>query len=578
MQANATIKFYGYISAAWVELDDACGAAGANLFWGISGNGPMDRIADTADLRLPLNNATGLYTIGGPSMLSGWRKGIPIKIVITFESNDYEYLYYLDDVDARPSNKDKLAYAYCVDWLDYAERTPIVNPGVQANQRGDEVLTTATNLIGIAPPGGTDFDTGRETFPTAFDTNTSKTTVYKEMVKVAYSELGHVYLKHDGTLRFESADSRHGWRTAGTFPLAIDDSNLAINEDGELAINEDGEFVANDELAAMTFDGSVIKDYEAPSGDHQINRMTVVAYPRRLGASPEVLFELDEEIIIASGQTYPLKGYWADPVGGLPINAQDWIEPDPATGTDCSAFTATGGGGSNITSSLTLNNWAPGTDGFSVDLYNSNAATMFVRTFDPRATAIRIPNSIEHVATNGASITEFEANSETLHQKYKNDLGSGSVFVDSQVEEHKEPRTVQNSITFTANKSPSAMMAFLYTEVGDLRYIVIPEIGFANNFYIQGIEVTMAGKIITVTWHVAIALSLIAGFSPLAIEFAGGSAPDAVNFGYVPYISNLQTRSFSVWVYMDADATGSIDNIIGYGVYVLISVKSPRYI
>ena len=578
-QVNATIKFYGYISAAWVELDDAAGAAGARFFWGIPGNGPLDRIADTADLRLPLNNATGLYTIGGPSMLAGWRKGIPIKMVITFENEDHDYLYYLDDVDARPSNKDKLAYAYCVDWLDYAERSPIVNPGVQTNKRGDEVLTTAIGLVAIAPPGGTNFDTGRETFPTAFDTVTSHTTVLKEAMKVAYSEIGHVYLKHNGVLVFENADSRHGWRAAGEIPLESASSGLFLKEDGGYLLKEDGGKIILNQTAAQTFDGSIIDDFEAPYGDHQINRMTVLAYPRRLGASPEVLFELDEEIVLGPGKTYTLKGYWADPDGGLPINAQDHIEPDPSTATDCSAFTTTGGGGSNITSSLVLNSWSPGTEGFSVDLYNGNASTMYIYTFAPRATAIRRPNPTEHVATNSASITEFEANSETLNQKYKNDLYAGRVFVDSQVEEHKEPRTVLNSIPFTANKSPSAMMAFLYTEIGDLRYIEIDELGLTGNCYIQGIEVEMKGNIIKVTWRVVLALSLIAGFSPLAIEFAGGSATDGINFGFVPHISNLRQRSISAWIYLDTDVPDSTYyTIAGYNVNYLFVVKQNRKI
>lgn len=562
MQANPdSIKFYAYMSSAWVELDDAGAAGTCRGSWGIPDNSPLSRVAMPGELIISLNNSTGLYTPGGPSALAGFQKGLPFKMVITFEGMEYPFYYYISEIDPRPSTKDKKCDVTAVTWLDYADRHPIVNPGVLTNKRGDEVLTTAISEVEIQPQA-TDLDTGIETFPTVFDTTTSHTTVVSEMDKVAFSELGYIYERHNGTIVFEAQDARPGSRTVDALPLANDDSGLCLNEDGDFALNEDGGFVINDELAAMTFDGSIIENFDAPYGKHQINRMTVYAYPRRIDASVQVLFQLDEEIVIGSGQSYTLKGTWADPNGGLPINAQEWVTP--VATTDYTMYTATGGGGSDITGSLTIS-WTPGTEGFTAVLTNGNAATGYLNKFSPRAKGIYYYNQISHTASNSASITEYEAESETLHQKYQNTTYTGRVFADSVVAEHKDPRTVLNSITFPANRSPACMMAFLNGEVGQLHYIDIDELNLTGNYYIQGIEFQMNGRIITVTWIVAVALSITTGcgLTPVAVEFGGGGAADAVNFGYVPRVANLSQRTWSAWIWNDATPTGTSDIFFG---------------
>ena len=551
-QASVSVAFYAYISAAWVELDTSHPYRAA---WGISDNNPMSRLADIGEFTLALNNSTGQYTVGGPSALAGWKKQLPFKMEITFEGEvQKRWRGYISDIQIKPNNKDKKAYITVVEWLDYAARHPIVNPGIQTDKRGDEVLTTVMSEVEIQPQA-TDFDTGIETFPTAFDTVTSKTKAYTEFAKTALSEIGMVYEIHDKTygetIKFENATARHGWIAPGNIPLAAADSGFALNEDGGFALNEDGGFLINNDVSTFTADGSVISDFDAPYGKHVINRATVYANPRRLSASAEILFQLDEEVIIGSGATIAIKGTYADPNGGLPINGQDMITP--AVTTDYTMFTATGGGGSNISADLVLTSVDYGTEGFTHQVTNTNASVGYLNKFNCRGTGIFIYNPIEHAATNAVSIAEYGTESETLNQKYKTDLSSGSVFAESVVDEHRQPRTVLNSISFCANSSSSNMMAFLYTEIGDMRYISITEAGIAGNYYIQGIEFTMSGGIIMVKWIVVLALSLQAGLSPLAVEFAGGVATDGINYGYLPAVSGagVTQRSWSVWMYQD---------------------------
>jgi hypothetical protein len=536
------------------------------LFWGSPDNHPLSRLADVGSLSFWLNNSAGLYTPGGPTGLSGWKKGIPIKWVVTYEGVDHPYLYYLEDIQIKPNNQQKKIQVTCVDWFEHALKHPIVNPGIATDVTADTVFTTMTDEVAIQP-AARDFDTGIETFATAFDTVTSKTKAYTEYAKAILSELGWGYLRKDKTygetLVFENADARHGWRDAEDLPLGASSSGFLLKEDGFYLLQESGFKIILGEVGPVTFDGSIWENFEARYGEHVINRMTVYANPRRLDASAQILFQLDEPIAIGSGRTVEIKGTYANPDGGLPVNAQDMITP--VITTDYLVNTISDGSGSNISADLVLVSTTYGTEGFTHRVRNDNAAAGYVTKYNTRGTGIYIYNPIEHAASNSDSIDEFETQSESLNQKYKSDLGSGSVFVESVVDEFNQPQTVLNWIEFTANKSDENMLAFLYTDIGNMRYIEIDELGITGNYYIQGIEATMNGSLIKVKWFVKAALSLLAGcgLTPIAIEYAGGSATDGVNFGYLPRVSNISERSWSFWIYPDAAPVTTSDQIIG---------------
>jgi len=566
-QANADIKFYAYISGEWVQLQDTGGADEISGFWGMIDNNPITRVANTGYINLYLKNDTGIYTPGGPNALAGWKKGIPVKMVVSFEGCVRNFRYYLSGIQIGMINKNPKCYISLVDWMDYAARHPIVNPGIQTNKRGDEVLETLKGLIEIDPLA-TEFDTGTEVFPTVYDTVTSKTKAYSEFTKVALSEIGYVYLKKDKTngetLVFESSEARHGWRAPDEIEKPKETSGFLLKEDGGFLLKEDGGKIYLNEAAPVAFDDSIITDFDAPYGENIINRLTVYANPRRLSSAPEILFKLDKEIVIGAGKTVTIKGTYANPSGGLPINAQDMITP--VATTDYLVYKGSGGTGTNITASLALTSVEYGTEGFTIAVTNNNAARGYITKFNCRGTGIYIYNPIEHAASNSESIDEFEDQSYTLNQKYKNDLYAGRIFAESKVDENKQPLISLNSISFIANKSGQCMMSFLNTDVGTVHFISIPEAGISGNYYVQGIEFRTLGGIIVVKWIVILALSLQVGcgLSQIAVEYTGDST-DAVDFGYLPQVTNLPLRSDSGWIYLTAWPTSASSTISGNG-------------
>jgi hypothetical protein len=763
-QPSITTLFYAYISSSWVLLDDAGAAGGVRGSWGSSDNSPVSLLADIGELTITLNNNTGIYSPNGPNALAGWKKGIPFKMVTTFDGDDFiRFRGIISDIQPVPHIKDAKISIIVEEWLGYAVRHKIVNPGYQTNQRGNQVLTTINALLPVQPQA-TSFAVGSEVFPTAFDAVTSTTRAYDEYARIALSEIGYVYEKHDKTngetLVFESADTRHGWKLPDTFEVNSSNSGFLLLEDGGYLLMEDGGKLILNEAESISFDGSIISDFDAPYGRHVINYMTCIANPRMTSdqkteqeaisfdigmsadtefasdapttnyntgvemgigewnagaaihrswikpdfsslpvgaviksatlklitstdvsnnartmyahrclravvanqatwniystgnswgtagcsnsttdydgtialatasvpASPpipgeldlvftslgvaelnkmfngtytnngiilfvdtqindeiyyattdnataiyrpvisltytsalEILFQLSATIAIGSGQTVTIKGTYADPEGGLPVNAISTSMVTPVATTDFKVNTLKDGLGTDITANLVIVSQTNGTEGFTHQVRNDSSSGGYITKYNFRGTALYKYNPITHAASDSVSIAELDTESETINQAYKNDLGSGRVFVNSKVDEFRTSRTVLNSISFTANKSRECMQAWLYGDIGQMYYISIPEAGIAGNYYIQGIEFEMSGGIIMVKWIVALALSLQVGLTPIAIEFAGGAATDAVNYGYLPRVSGDQitNRAFSAWVYADTTNAGN---------------------
>jgi len=301
----------------------------------------------------------------------------------------------------------------------------------------------------------------------------------------------------------------------------------------------------------------------------------------------DVLFSLADEIVIGSGQTVTIKGNYSDPDSGLRVNAQTMVTPEEQK--DYTMFTATGGGGTDITADLAQTSIVYGSEGFTHQVTNNNERVGYINKYNCRGIGIYYHSPIEYVAENSSSITDYGDASGYINQKYKTDLYSGRVFVDSVVDEFNQPKMVLNWISFTANKSDVHMRAFLDTDVGDVRHIDIDELGIDAYFYIQAIEFTLNEGLIICKWYVKAALSLLGGLAPLAIEFDGGST-DGINYGYLPKVSNLTTRSWSVWIYLDDDpvsreyifgALSSLASDLGAGEYgsgYRISVYTGRKI
>lgn len=560
-----------YLNGVWTNItaDTIQVISGS---WGINGNGPADRVADTGMMRFTLENTSGKYSPNGPSALSGWKKGIKVRLTLTRLNKSKRWKGTIDDIALQSGAYErKLAFVTILDWIDYAAQTPIVNPGVQTNKFGDYVLTTLMGLMPIAPEA-TDFQTNMlNIFHTIFGTVTSKTRAYTEMTKVALSEIGYCYLIKDETygetLVLENAFARHGWRTPTEQPVAYDVAGRLLKEDGGYLLKEDGGKIILNQVETFDIDNNM-KDTEVVYGENLINRMTVNAFPQRVDFTPQILFQLSAPIQIGPGETVEVKGTYSDPNGGgTPINAQNMIAP--VADTDYKFYSALA---ADITAALSISA-SYGSEGFTHQVTNTGSVSGSLTILNCRGYGIYTYNPIEHSATNLPSIDELGTQSESMDQKYKNTLLEGTLFTDSVVEIEKKPRTVLNKIYMIGNKSAAAMMAFLTLDVGDMVHVKEDQTGIDGNYYIQRVEFQLhpggpEAAYLEYQWTLRESKSLQSGLSAVMVEIDNGST-QAINYNVNSYLTKKlffanYAISVSAWVYPRSTGSTSARTVIAF--------------
>jgi len=558
---DLTYSVLAYLAGVWTDISADVITGSVSGSDGFSTNSPIERVATTGEFSFQLKNLTGKYSPGHVSALTGWMVGIPVKVVFTYRGQNYPIFGRIAtpggiQIDPRQKGMPTVSVT-CLDWFDLASKHPIVNPGVLTNKRADEVITQTLSYMPIAPQA-LSLDTGVFTFPTVFDTVTSKTKAYSELAKSALSELGYVYMRHDKTygetLVFENYQRRNGLRVETPYPAPDDGAEL--REDGGYEFREDGGYeLREDETIAFDGDNTFISA-DISHGDNLLNRLGCYAYPRRVDTSPVILFRLSQPIAIASGQTIELKGNYTDPLGGSPVSGQSMITP--AATTDYLLNTAQNGSGTNITANLSVSA-SYGTEGFTHQLTNTSTSTGWVTQFNCRGYGIYTYNPIEHVASEADSILSFGVTGDILHQKYQQNLDVATLFSNSICFIEKNPKTRMDKVYFVANYSPAMMGAFLNLGTGDMIRLKSDQANVDAYHFIQGREWKIEkGNIIMFSWIVKEFINLVLGLSLINVSFNQASPyKDAIDYGYDPNLSKIATTSplfsVSVWVYPTSD-------------------------
>lgn len=541
---------YAYLAGSWVDIS-ADVVSDISAIWGLPGNGPVDLMADVGHMEFVLGNSAGKYVPGLTGALAGWDKGTPVALVITYKSSTKRWRGRVDVLDPQPGlTVEKARVAVTVlDWLDLAVKHPLVSPGIYADKTADEALGILIPTMPIQPQA-TDYDAGVNVFPALFDDTTTQTKAYSELSKLAFSEVGYIYLRPDAvngeTLVFEGAHSRHGLRqltefadtSALTYLLKSDGGHVLKSDGGRLILNAYGGAVID----------NTMKDLGVSYGRGMVNRMTVRAYPKRIDTSVQVLYKLESPMQIGSGETVTFRGGYTDPTGGATVNADPTTMVPPAATTDYTMNTERDGSGTNITANAVVVA-VYGTEAVNYSVTNNSAYTGYF-SVQARGYGIYQYNPIEGTEESAVSWNEYGYQNEALEQRYQRDLAAGMQAARKIVELEKKPRLKLNKISMNANTSHELMMAFMNLDVGGLVEIVNDQVEVDGWYWIQRVELVIKNGgmgFINFDWTVRQHNSLFSGLALVDCQCTAAST-DGLKFGYLPQVSNLRKKSLSIWI------------------------------
>jgi Concanavalin A-like lectin/glucanases superfamily len=532
--------------------------------WGINGVSGLDILADTGSLDFTLNNLTQKYTINSASALSGWDKSIPVCLIITFQGEDYHRFYgTLDSI--KYNDEDYTVDCSVTDWIDKSATNPMPLPSTVINQTADQALNTIVSAMPIQPKNKY-FEVGNSNFNIVFDSTSETTKAYSEFAKLCNSEgLGRVYLQKDKTsgetLVFENKNHRNGLNTLNKVIKSKGDSSALINSTGGRIKNSSGGKILIKQYQDLFFD-NIDMDISPTFSDGVINSLTVTANPKTFDSGSSILFSLSQPVFVGSMQTVDFYGNYVDS-SGKSCNALTSTMIQPLVNTDFSANTSQTGSGVDISASLVCSAQF-GSAQVHYTSTNNSVYPGWITKMTARGTGIHNFTQISALEESQASINKYSYQSQSLNQDYQVDLVNGTQLIRSIVESEKKPRTKFEEVTFLANTSDFMMLAFLNIDIGSLVRIKDDRYLIDGYFYVQKIKFTIEmGGIIMFSLGLKRAFSLLLGLSLAACTFHANST-DAICFGNLPSVIDLQQMSLSAWVYPTNFSTTNLDILSGW--------------
>jgi hypothetical protein len=95
-----SVKLSAYLSGAWVDLTPDVIKDNVSSSYGMMDNTPFDRLAKTGRLTFQLKNTTNKYAPDHASALSGWKRGVPVILTLTYENFPYiKFRGMVEDID-----------------------------------------------------------------------------------------------------------------------------------------------------------------------------------------------------------------------------------------------------------------------------------------------------------------------------------------------------------------------------------------------------------------------------------------------------------------------------------------------
>ena len=537
---------------------------------GLGGWKPENRVAVLGTLNITLNNKSKIFSpmggdvVRGLGTLTNFNRGRRIRIRGIFNGISYTiWLGRIMSIDSDDKNwGNEQARLMAVDWMNVPVNYPMKGATIALNKRIDEALTLILARLSLAPEA-TDFETGSFTFPAVFDNVQRKTMALSEFTKLANSELGYIYVKQDGTLIAENMLTRQGWRALDQVWVEPDTDSYLLMEDGFFLLTEDGGKIILDEGAYT--DAAIATDAEGYnillSEDSLLNASIIRAHPVITDTSLKVLYTLGTPLFIPSGQTKEFSAHYTDPSGLAQVSGTNMQVP--AATTDYLANAASDGSGTNYTADVVVTATYYG-DTVYYSIANNAVAGVYMTLLQARGYGIYYGNSIESTVDDATSQSVYGYAPFQFDMKYQKDTYLADMYGMSVIEEYKNPKSRMTKMNFLANLNHNHMMTFLMLTIGSLLLGTEDRSGISNHYYITDRAFTIKqGGIINVEYGVKQNDSYLSGgLNPVTVEFDGAST-DAIEYGYLPQISNMTLRTLSAWIWLDADPPGNSNFIMG---------------
>lgn len=437
--AATAYKVEAYLSGAWVDLSADVMAGSVNLQYGVSGDGPLDCVATSGELRFTLRNDAdnsggilGWYSPAAAVKRAGWSFGVPVRVKVTSGLYADIVRFYGKIRVISPfagTNRERRVDVVAYDVMADLAETNAREATIQLSQSEDDLLTAVlAALPSESQPLAVDFDAGVDTFPVAFDDIKGDVKALKLMRDVVLSSFGLLACNGDGTLRYRSRNA-----------LSIETSLFDFSDD----------------MTSLSVPSSLDKTF---------SRARATTHPKTVSATAtDVLYLAPSVITVAAATTLEPWTNYTDPndrqtpVGGTAVVTA------LVANTHYAANSAADGSGTDRSGAISIS-----IDAFSSTakwtITNPTGSPIYITLLKVVGKAIRDTGAqtFESVVAGGTADRPIE-----FDLPYQNDPYVGQSAVDFVTLVYASLTQQIDAMEFHANKSDDFMAAALTLEPGD---------------------------------------------------------------------------------------------------------------
>jgi hypothetical protein len=495
MTANIRFDSYGiemqFNGTDWIDVTaDVVGKY--TLKAGIRQGDIVDRVASSGIINITLDNSAfnslaleGAYSPGHTNCRSGFDIGLAVRLYFVYD--DMPLLVYGRipkngiNVTAGKLGR-RLTKIKVSDWIEEAANSELAGVEVGINKRIDEAVEILTGGMS-RPPQSTNYATGDYTFPSVFDSISSRTRVLSELSKLVRSEFGYTSVIPNSlngeTLLVESLSTRPD--KTSPFELVHD---ILTTEDGRPLLTEAGVCLGTEVHTDAVFSDTMMTT-KPERGKHIVNRVTVTLAPR-VTKSVGVLFTLQQPLFVPAGETVSLSGPYKDP-DNAPVSVTGINMIAPVSGTDYIASQYLDGG-SDLTSDFDVSADYSNASKVSYTIENTGTINGWVTTLQARGNPIVTYDVVELSSEDETSKTAYGAHDITYDMPYMSNTIEGPDISAAILARYKDPFNAVQSARFCANGSAFLMRAFMQLYTGARVTMDETVSGIDTDFFINGFE------------------------------------------------------------------------------------------
>lgn len=349
-----------------------------------------DVVLDNTDLRFTPNYNATIGTALKPNR--------PLKIFIGFEvQGQTKTIPIIEGLTLQPK-EDKLKRTVSIsayDFMKFLTEKP-QETTIYTNQRSDQIIADILSRAGV---GSSNYELDQGLNTIGFAWFEKGQTAGSRIRQICEAEEAIFFQDENGILRFETRDKY---------------SQAPYN------------------TPVWTIEPDDILEWQQITNSRIINRMIVKGKPRSVKGEVEVWRDGLEEEVDGSGGTLTIWAEFEDPVSSL---------TSPSANTDYTAFTGSGGTGSDITSDVSIN-LTSFTKTAKLEITNNNASKAYINLSRLRGTPATVDYDVKEVYEDGDSVDVYNEHQVELDSPFIDDRNFAAKMAKNIVLRHKNPTAV----------------------------------------------------------------------------------------------------------------------------------------